>query len=199
MPKSNASNTSATSPAPVGVLKVSKEVLVFVGVTALMSVVYLYKMTGITSLPGGAPRETPAQLAAGVAYEVSLTLITADSDGLSCATEQTSKDAHCEFKADGKPNDLSKDKKDIISPYMTVDNVLFLIPGLWQEPALQKRLAAEPPNKFSRDQLNRFTVHCKLTPEVQFKNFKVRWAKNQAWANRPLAWMGRVQDCKVAE
>ena len=48
----------------------------------------------------------------------------------------------------------------VVAPYKTTDDVMFLVPGLFSDPALQKRLEIDPP-KFELEHM-RFVAHCKM-------------------------------------
>lgn len=185
-------------------LRLSREIWIFLGVTSLMSGVYLTMTTGETARQAVKPESlTPTDLAPGRVIDAGITLITADAFGLSCGSDtKVAGEYHCAFGTNGtayKSADGAPSKPEqVLSPYMTVDNVLFLIPGLWQQPVLKKRLEDEPPSKFTREQLEerRFTVTCKLKVVEKLQNFKVRWSPTQSWGDRDQAWVGTVTDCK---
>lgn len=185
-------------------LQLSREMWIFVGVTGLLSAVYLWNTTSERARMNAAPQEiTPSQISPGQTVDVAITLISADGYGLSCASDQVVDSAHCGFTKEGdawkQKGSESMKPEDIISPYMTVDNVLFLIPGLFTQPLLKKRLDDEPPGKFTREEMEtrRFTTTCKMKVIEKMSNFKVRWAPNAPWGDRDTAWVGRVSDCKM--
>lgn len=147
---------------------------------------------------------TPVELKKDLVIDAAITLISADAGRLACASDIEAGEAHCAFGGDTKPWAAKEGKsagkpEDVVAPYMTVDNVLFLIPGLFTQPVLKKRLDDEPPGKFTKEELEnrRFTVTCKLKLEQKFENFKVRWDVGQSWGDRKDAWFGRVSDCKM--
>ena len=183
-------------------LQMSRELWIFLGVTALMSAVYLYKTTPLGPVPTEA-RTTPVVHAAGETIEVAITLVTADAFGLACSSDQAFDGAHCGFDRAGdpwKPKAGETPKPaDVIAPYMSVDNVLFLIPGLWEQPVLKKRLEDEPPARIPAEERenHRFTASCKLKVDSKIDNFQVRWQPGAAWGPRDTAWIGRVSDCKI--
>jgi hypothetical protein len=180
---------------------------IFLGVTSVMSGVYLFATTSSMAIARAKPdtiTPPPEKLKVGDVIDAGLTLVTADAFGLSCASDtKTPGNAHCGFNAQTTPwkaeNDAQGKPENIIAPYMTVDNVLFLIPGLFTQPVLKKRLEDEPPAKFTKEQMEerRFTVTCKLKVEQKFEKFKVRWANGQPWGDRDDAWVGSVSDCKM--
>ena len=143
----------------------------------------------------GKTRTPTRSLAAGRSIPVSLTLVTADAHDLGCASDDTVAGARCAFDKDGNPWS-GAGAEPTLAPYMTVDNVLFLIPDLWKEPALAKRLADDPPN-VHRDKQRRFTANCKLTAAEKAKHFYVRWLPTADWAHTPEAWVGKLTDCKI--
>lgn len=189
----------------VRTLQLSREMWIFLLVTTSMSGVYLYMMTGEHARKRAKIEEiTPAKLEKDQVIDAAITLISADAGRLACASDTSAGGAHCAFGADTKPwvtkeGEPPTSPADIVSPYMTVDNVLFLIPGLFTQPVLKERLNDEPPGKFSKEEMEnrRFTVTCKLKLEQKFEKFKVRWDVGQAWADRSDAWFGRVSDCKM--
>lgn len=185
----------------VRTLQLSREMWIFLAVTTCMSAVYLVMTTGETARQRAKGVEvTPAELTQGKVLDAAITLVTSDAYGLSCATDAKVGDAHCGFGADTKPWPQPGEKpENVIAPYMTVDNVLFLIPGLFTQPVLKKRLDDEPPGKYNKEELEtrRFTVTCKMKLEQQLEKFKVRWAPGQPWADKDKAWVGSVTDCKM--
>jgi hypothetical protein len=148
-------------------------------------------------------RKTPRSLGAGRTVDVGITLVTADSRDLACASDETVAGARCLYDAkgtlrDGLPTgDEAGRAADVLAPYMTTDNVLFLVPGLFAEPAIAKRFAEEPPT-VSRDRLKRFTAHCQLKIEARAKDLAVRWEPTAAFGPQPDgAWVGRVSSCSI--
>ena len=69
----------------------------------MLSVAYLGLNTGDKG-----PRAQPIapMFSVGKVMDVSVTLITADSIGLACASDEAVGNAHCAFKYDGKPYEL---------------------------------------------------------------------------------------------
>lgn len=143
----------------------------------------------------GKTRTPTRSLAAGKSIPVSLTLVTGDSRDLACASSDEVAGARCAFDKDGNPWGEAGGKPTL-APYMTVDNVLFLIPDLWKEPALAKRLAEDPPD-IPREKQRRFTASCTLTAAERAKGFYVRWVPTMDWSHTPEAWVGRLSACTI--
>jgi len=143
----------------------------------------------------GKTRTPTSRLAAGKTIPVSITLVTADARDLACASDMEVGGARCAFREDGSPW-AEAGQKPVLAPYMTVDNVMFLIPDLWSEPALARRLAADPPN-VARNQLRRFTAKCQLQAIDKAKDFYVRWEPQMEWSLTREAWVGTISSCSV--
>ena len=143
----------------------------------------------------GRVRTPTRSLAAGKSIPVSITLVTADSRDLACAWTGEIGGARCAFDKDGKPWS-GAGVQPTLAPYMTVDNVLFLIPDLWREPALAKKLAEDPPD-VDRERQRRFTANCQFTAVDEAKGFYVRWVPSMDWSHTPAAWVGKLSGCRI--
>jgi hypothetical protein len=128
----------------------------------------------------------------GQSTDVAITLITADARDLACAADKDLDGARCAFDPDGKPVATSG---PVLAPYMTVDNVLLLVPDLWKEPALAKRLAEDPPT--DRERSKRFTAKCKMQLARPMKGFFLRWDPNATWQWTDKAWVGSISRCRL--
>jgi hypothetical protein len=185
-------------------LELSREIKVFLAVISVTSVFYIYMTTREPPRIGPPPKVTPtADLDVGKEFEMTLTLITADERDLGCAADEKVGEFHCGFQAAARPwresNGDPGKAEDTLQPYMTIDNVNFLIPGLWKEPAVAKRLSEEPYAKYERDQLRRFNATCKMKIEGKMPKFKVRWEMNRPWGDSENVWIGSVRECKVSD
>lgn len=137
-------------------------------------------------------------IGAGKTVPVEITLVTADAEDLACAADFTAGDARCAFDREGRPWTVGG-PSGLLAPYMTTDGVLLLVPDLFAEPAIARRLEEEPPDGKARDSLRRFTAACKLRALEEVKDFYVRWTPNSGWGHRSEAWVGRVSDCEIRE
>ncbi len=184
-------------------LDLSPEIIVFMVVISITSAIYLFLNTREPARPD--LRVTPTgDLAVGKTIDISVTLVTADQRDLACAADDMVGTAHCAFNMMSRPFTLPSGETptkpdDIIQPFMTTDNVLFLIPGLWQEPAIAARAATEPYTKWERDQLHRFAATCKLSIQGKLDKFKTRWQLMAPFGDGSNAWVGRLSGCKVEE
>ena len=109
--------------------------------------------------------------------DASINLVTSDRDDLACASAQTFGRYRCEFRAPGVPWPNLPSPADRLAGYYTVDQQLYVIPGLFEQPALATRYAAEEPRKLARDQRPRFAAACQLKVIGHMHDFQTRWVK----------------------
>jgi hypothetical protein len=177
--------------------KIQKTVIA--GVVALL----LFALYANWEYPNG-PKHAVAQRTfhTGQDIDVSITLVSTDAKALACWSAQEPGGRHCEFESPSKPwsKPLAPGKpptQDLLAPYKTTDDILFLIPGLWLDPALAKRLTIDPPD-FSREHI-RFVANCKMHLEGEMENFGVRWAQQGQWQPQTKAFVGTVSACTLSE
>lgn len=169
-----------TIPAPIqSVLTAAGAIVVFLVYTSVFP-------------PGGEGRATPRKLEAGKTIDVSITLITADANDLACASDGEVGGARCAFDSAGQP---VRGGGAVLAPYMTTDNVLFLVPDLWKETALARRLVEDPPRE--RERSKRFSAHCKMTLVRPLETFWLRWEPQADWQYRDRAWVGTLAKCRL--
>ncbi len=137
----------------------------------------------------------------GQDIEVSITLVTTDSKTLSCASQEVVANRHCEF--DGKkqrwtyPPDQRPGPQEVLAPYKTTDDQLFLIPGLFTEPTLKRRLEVDPPT--TNGEHARFVANCKLHIEGKVSRMFTRWHTNGDWGEANNGWVGTVSGCTLSD
>lgn len=148
-------------------------------------------------------RKTSRRLAVGRTIDASITLVASDAKDLACASNDEVAGAKCLYDAGGNARaalatgDAPGRSERILAPYMTTDNVLFLVPGLFAEPAVAKRYEEEP-TTMNRDSSRRFTARCRLKLEGRVNDVAVRWTQQAAFGPRPEgAWVGRVSACSI--
>ncbi len=161
---------------------------------------YTWWVTGDPTNPPEIPKPV---LHKDAVIDAPITLVTADKFDLSCASEHEVNGYHCAFKKPDEPwPDLdAKDpeqRKKMLVPYMTVDNVMFLIPGMFEDPAVDERYRDELPTHKPRERLERFTAQCKLKL-IKDIDVQVRWGPKKSWENNGKAWVGEVSNCQVSE
>jgi hypothetical protein len=138
--------------------------------------------------------QTAAPVAPGTVLDGDITLITSDRNDIACASDQAVQSYRCGFKDNGTAASVAE--KDKLQTFMTVDRHMYVIPGLFLEPAIARRYDSEPP-KGPRDQLKRFTARCKLTVIGNLTDFKLRFLAADAWSQPQKAEVATVKDCKI--
>lgn len=129
--------------------------------------------------------------------EISINLVTTDRDDLACASEQSFGRYRCEFRAPGVPWPNPPAPADRLAPYYTMDQQLYVIPALFEQPALAARYASEEPKKLPRDQRPRFAAACQLKVIDHLKNFQTRWIKTGDWNHQDDAPVAIPSDCHI--
>jgi hypothetical protein len=133
----------------------------------------------------------------GSIVPASITLVTADRDDLACASDKVVGDYRCEFRAPGTRWPDQPAPVDRLAPYYTVDQKLYVVAGLFEEPALAKRYADEEQHHLPRDQRPRFVADCQLKLVGRLKDFQTRWLKTGGWGHQADAWVATPSDCRI--
>jgi hypothetical protein len=168
-------------------------------VVAIVLVLIAWDFYVFSPLAAG-PKRSAAAYEIGQEIDVSITLVTTDARALACGSPEVVADHHCEFetskqkwsKTQGKPQPM-----EILAPYKTTDDRLFLVPDLWREPALAQRLSIDPPN-FNQEHA-RFVANCKLKIEGKIDKIETRWQYNGKWGEATDAWVGTISACLLSD
>jgi hypothetical protein len=128
-----------------------------------------------------------------------ITLITSDREDLGCAAERFFGRYRCEYRAADRRWPAPPAPAEQLAGYYTEDRRMFLIPGLFEQPALAARYAQESPNHTSRDSLRRFTAQCKLRLLERTEGFQVRWVRGQDWSPGTTAWVAEPIECHIKD
>jgi hypothetical protein len=133
----------------------------------------------------------------GTVIDAPITLITSDRDQLSCALSRTVQKYRCAFEAPDKPWSSPPTAAETLAPYLTTHRQMFLIPGLFEQSALQQRYEREPPRGLHPSRLRRFTANCKLRLLEKVEGFHTRWARAGTWGRSSSAWVAEPLACEV--
>jgi hypothetical protein len=183
---------SATGPTPAQ--KSAK--LWPVGAALGLGVVVLMLVRNTTIATDG-DSDAPAPVASvGASFEGDITLVTADRNDLDCAAKAGVGDYQCAFSDEHTSRTV--DERNKLRPFMTTDRRLFLIPGLFFEPAIDARYKTEPPNK-PRSQLKRFSAKCEIKVVGMAEDAKARWAPDGEWEPSSKIPVATVSGCQIAE
>jgi hypothetical protein len=139
-------------------------------------------------------RSTLISTAASPATSAAITLVTSDRTDLDCVARKGIQGFNCGFSTEIVT--WQGDEQNKLKPYYTLDRHLYLIPGLFLEPAIAKRYMADPPNK-PREQLKRFTARCQIKVIGKLTGVRTRWLANTAWSNPEDIDVATAKDCKV--
>lgn len=143
----------------------------------------------------GANPESGQPLAAvGTTVTGDLTLVSADRNELECMAEKGSQSYQCGFVDEKQPRQLQETDK--LRPFVTLDRKLYLIPGLFLEPAISQRYNSEPANK-PRSELKRFTAKCTIKVVGELDGVKLRWSPSGTWEPPKKYSVATVSGCKI--
>jgi hypothetical protein len=122
---------------------------------------------------------------------IEITLIKEDKRNLACASDRMFGQVRCGYHRDGKPFAAAQADADanVLQPFNTVKNELFLAAGLWQSPVLKEPLPEE-----------RFTVVCNYNIIGVLKAVATRWSPTGTFgqADQSIA-VGTVSDCTIPQ
>lgn len=158
----------------------------------------------VRSDPHPPPVRPQPEMIKGAIIDAPITLVSADRNDLACMHPNRSIEQagyHCEYVATDKPwaePGQSFDRKKLLAPYKTIDDVTLLVPGLFEEPAVHERYQDEPPNK-PREKLARFTAQCKVKLVTELDGVMVRWFPKAQWQGPQKIWIGEASNCQVSE
>ena len=130
----------------------------------------------------------------GSTVAADITLITSDRNDVDCSAATGIGEFRCGFSDENMPWNGDEQKK--LKPFFTTDRKLYLVPGLFTNPAVQDRYKSEPPDK-PRDLLKRFTAKCNLKIAGKVGGVRVRWLASSNWSDAQEAEVATVVDCKV--
>lgn len=141
-------------------------------------------------------RQSPSILATGSpATAANFTLVTSDRADVDCVAAKAIQGFHCGFSSETTPWQIEEQTK--LKPYYTADRHLYLVPGLFLQPAILSRYQGEVPDNKPREQLKRFTARCQIKVIGKLAGVRTHWLANSAWSNPEEVDVGLVSDCKV--
>jgi hypothetical protein len=121
---------------------------------------------------------------------IEITLVRDDKDGLACASNLDFGGVRCGYAANGAPlGDKGPAPSQLLQPFNTVKNELFVGAGLWDSKGLPKTLPTE-----------RFTVVCNYRVVGVAKSMSLRWGQKASFD--PLKHsvaVGTLSDCVIPQ
>jgi hypothetical protein len=133
----------------------------------------------------------------GAVVDAPITLLVSDRENLSCALDRFVGSFRCRFRAPGKPWPESLPTRDILAPYVTAEHRMYLVPGLFELPALAARCDRESPANVPPASLRRFVARCKLRLVERVELFQARWSENGGWGKQSGAWVAEPIACEI--
>jgi hypothetical protein len=121
---------------------------------------------------------------------IEVTLIRDDKKNLACASEKSFGTIRCGYHSNGQSWGTSVETDaNVLQPFNTVKNELFLAAGLWQSPVLQHELPTE-----------RFTVVCNYHVVGVLKAVSLRWSPTGSFSpvEQSVA-VGNLTDCTIPQ
>lgn len=163
------------------------KIWIAVGVGVVIAVLLVLK-------PGTSTQSGPQLPAVGSTTTGDLTLVNADRNELECAAAKGVDNYQCGFADEKQARQVEERLK--LRPFMTVNRQLYLIPGLFLEPAISQRYNSEPPNK-PRGELKRFTAKCTIKVVGDLDGVKLRWDPKGNWEPAKKFSVATVSNCKI--
>jgi hypothetical protein len=133
----------------------------------------------------------------GATIEATINLVTTDRDDLACASAGTVGPYRCEFRASGSPWPTPPAPANRLAAYYSVNQQLLLIPGLFEQPAVAARYAAEEPRGLPRDMRPRFIATCRFELVGELHHFLTRWLRTGGFNLQDTAWVAVPSGCRV--
>ena len=133
----------------------------------------------------------------GKTTKAPITLVTSDREDLACGFGGSVGRYRCAFDANGKPWPNPPTAADRLAPYYTTDRQLYLIPGLFEQPALARRYESESPATVPRDKQRRFVARCEVRILEKVDRFKTRWLASGGFNDSDAAWVAEPVNCTV--
>lgn len=149
------------------------------------------------NMRGDPASSRPSVMQPGAVVDAPITLITADRNDLACAREGDVDGFACAFTAPGVVRISQTAADRVLAPYMTTQGQLFLVAGLFEQPAVEERFRKEPPEGKKREELRRFTAQCKLRLLSEIE-VRMRWAPQAPWGEPSRAWASVPVSCRVS-
>jgi hypothetical protein len=135
----------------------------------------------------------------GMTTSATITLVTSDREDLACALGRRVDGYRCGFQGNTEPWGDPPAPAQTLAPYMTVNRQMYLVPALFEQPAIAARYQQEPPANIPRERLKRFEAICTLRLREKVDQFKVRWEAGGSWGSADAAWMAEPSDCRVKD
>lgn len=146
-------------------------------VSALVGAAVLFRSRGALPKPGAT-------------VEVVITLTPDDRTALDCALAEPIDELRCAYSHPGEGWVPTPAPRDILTPVVTTDHVLYLAGGIFEEPVIRTRLERMVSG-------GRLTARCQLQLATEVPSFQVRFGDGTWRPEARPAWAARVRSCRL--
>jgi hypothetical protein len=133
----------------------------------------------------------------GGTLDVPITLVTADRHELACAMPEAVEQYGCAYAQQGVKREPAPSPEHLLAPYLTTSGQLFLVAGLFEQPAVAQRYDRENPAGRKREELRRFTATCKLKL-LREVDARVQFAPGSPWGEPQMVWAAAPVQCAIS-
>jgi hypothetical protein len=127
----------------------------------------------------------------GDVVEEPITLVPEDRDRLACLRERSVGRYSCEFRTRDQGRAMNSSKADVLAPYLTTERALYLVPGLFEQPAVATYVSRHVEGA-------RFTARCKLRLVEMVNDYEIRFRSDSPWGRGQPAWVAEPVSCTAA-
>jgi len=146
----------------------------------------------------GSPSAVPAPaFEPGGIVDVPVTLVTADRNELACALPDSIQQYACAWSGPDSKREPLPSPERVLAPYLTTSGQLFLIAGLFEQPAVAQRYDRENPSGRKREELRRFTASCKLRLLGEV-DARVQFSPGSPWGELQKVWATAPTQCTIS-
>jgi hypothetical protein len=126
-------------------------------------------------------------VAPGDIVEEPITLVPEDHGRLACRRDRPVGRYSCGYGKDRRPVGSAREA-DVLAPYMTTERALYLVPGLFAQPAIATFVSRHVEGA-------RFTARCELRLIEMVVDYEVRFRNDSPWGKGQPAWVAEPVSC----
>lgn len=127
----------------------------------------------------------------GAIVDVDISLVSSDAQDLSCSWDRSAWGHTCGHRDGGR----TVQAHGTLVPTVTADRKTLVVPGLFREPQVAARIAADAGRE--RDAQQRFVVRCRVRVLQQLNGVQVRFAAGAAFEPPSKQWLVAPLACQV--
>jgi len=131
------------------------------------------------------------RLGVGDEIDAPITVVPSDRYDLECVLSGPVGAYQCAYVDDDTLANPFPRAKNLVAAYVTTDRTTFLVPGLFEQPAVRSYLAARPGRN------DRFLVECKLRLIAFVTAYRLRFKRRDRFGDGDPTWLGEPTQCRV--